>query len=281
MKTQYIASYSSQGAHKLAYTSWGEVDNPRVLVCAHGLTRNRHDFDFIAHFLSRSYRVICFDLPGRGESDWLANKLDYGYPQYITDAMMVISHSAVEKVDWLGTSMGGILGLLLASMDHSPINRLILNDIGPFIPHQALQRIAKYVGKLPLCDSAEELEKVIRKTYAAFGNLSDQSWQEMLTYGKRHLANGKVTLNYDPGIAEPFVNTPIKDIELWPAWQKLSQACLLIRGANSDMLSEQTAQKMLASQPSTQLITIQDTGHSPALMDADQCQKIADWLACH
>jgi len=249
-----------------------------VLICSHGLTRNRHDFDFIADYLSQSYRVICFDLPGRGDSDWLANTINYDYPQYVIDALMVISRAGVDKVDWLGTSMGGILGMLLASMDNSPINRLILNDVGPFIPKQALKDIAQYVGKLPSYNTAKELENYMRTIYAGFGELSDLDWQQMLKYGHKILENGQFTLSYDPGISEPFLSKPLDDIDLWPIWQKIKQTCLLIRGAESGLLTAETANKMTHRGPSPELYTVNKTGHAPALMNIEQCQFIANWL---
>ena len=279
MKTQYLTSCSIGGLHKLAYLEWGEAYNPNVLICAHGLTRNKHDFDVLAKKLSDSYRVICFDLPGRGESDWLNNKMAYDYSQYTVDALMVIARTGVEKVDWLGTSMGGLLGMALASMPNSPIKRLIINDVGPHLPKEALMRIAEYVGQQPYFDTAEELGQYIRTVYAGFGDLTDQQWKNMLTFGQRTLDNGQFTLNYDPDISKVFMDKPLEDLNLWPVWENIAQPTLVIKGKNSDLLQADTAQKMTTTGPNATLITIENTAHAPALMNNVDINIIKDWLS--
>ena len=278
METQYITSCSIGGLHKLAYLEWGEADNPNVLVCSHGLTRNKHDFDVLAETLSDTYRIICFDLPGRGESDWLAHKMSYDYNQYTVDALMVVARTGVEKVDWLGTSMGGLLGMALASLPNSPIKRLILNDVGPYIPKDALTRIADYVGHQPSFDTTEELGQYIRTVYAGFGALTEQQWQNMLTYGQRTLDNGQFTLNYDPEISKAFMDKPLEDMDLWPVWNAIQQPTMVIKGENSDLLDTATAQKMTMTGPKASLITIANTAHAPALMNDADINTIKDWL---
>lgn len=278
MKTHYITSCSIGGLHKLAYSSWGDNDNPNVLICSHGLTRNRHDFDLLAEKLSSKRRVICFDLPGRGESDWLNNKMAYDYNQYTVDALMVIARSGAETVDWLGTSMGGLLGMALASLNNSPIRKLILNDVGPLVPKAALLRIADYVGQQPQVDTPAELKAYIKTIYAGFGELSDEQWQQMLQFGQRTLKNGKLTLNYDPDISVVFKSKPLEDIDLWPLWANIEQETLVIRGETSDLLQLATAEKMLSSKPNAKLINIPNTAHSPALMNDTDIAQIENWL---
>ncbi|PCI70873.1 MAG: alpha/beta hydrolase [Piscirickettsiaceae bacterium] len=278
METKYITSCSVGGLHKLAYLEWGESDNPNVLICSHGLTRNKHDFDVLAETLSDTYRVICFDLPGRGESDWLTHKMAYDYNQYTVDALMVIARTGVEKVDWLGTSMGGLLGMALASLPNSPIKRLILNDVGPHIPKEALMRIADYVGQQPSFNTTKELGQYIRTVYAGFGALTEQQWQNMLTFGQRTLDNGQFTLNYDPDISKAFMDKPLADMDLWPIWSAIQQPTLLIKGENSDLLIKDTAKKMTATGPKATLITIANTAHAPALMNDTDINAIKDWL---
>jgi len=278
MKTQYVTSCSTGGLHQLAYTDWGNKENPDILICSHGLTRNKHDFDALARKLSSKRRVICFDLPGRGESDWLNNKLAYDYNQYTVDALMVIARTGAKKVDWLGTSMGGLLGMALASLENSPIKTLILNDVGPFIPKTALMRIADYVGKLPYFDTANELEGYIRTIYAGFGKLTNEQWKHLLRYGQRRLDNGQVTLNYDPDISLAFSNKPLEDIDLWPVWNSIQQRTLIIRGENSDLLEQSTAEKMIASHANSELLEILNTAHSPALMNDTDIGLIEHWL---
>jgi pimeloyl-ACP methyl ester carboxylesterase len=279
MHTQYLTSCSIGGLHKLAYTEWGDKNNSNVLICSHGLTRNKHDFDELAKHLCSTYRVICFDLPGRGESGWLKNKMAYDYNQYTVDALMLIARTGVKSVDWLGTSMGGLLGMALASMQDSPIKRLVINDVGPFIPKEALLRIAEYVGQQPSFNSDEELETYMRTVYAGFGELSDEQWNNMLTYGKRTLADGQVTLNYDPEISSVFTEKPLEDLNLWPVWEAIKQPTLVIRGADSDLLLSDTAEKMKVSGPKAELMTIPNTAHAPALMNVQDIQKVEHWLA--
>ena len=278
MRTQYVTSCSTDGLHQLAYTDWGDIENPNILICSHGLTRNRHDFDALAKKLSSKRRVICFDLPGRGESDWLTNKMAYDYHQYTIDALMIIARTGAETVDWLGTSMGGLLGMALASLKQSPIQRLILNDVGPFIPKAALMRIANYVGKQPSFDTAAELEAYLRAVYVGFGKLTDEQWQHILRYGQRTLDNGQITLNYDPDISQAFTNKPLADIDLWPVWNNIQLQTLIIRGENSDLLGASTAEEMIEKNVNSELLEIANTAHSPALMNAKDINLIEAWL---
>ena len=162
MRQGSFDSQSSAGAHRVAYTEFGERDNPRVLVCVHGLARNGRDFDRLATALAGEYRVVCPDVVGRGASDWLANKNDYGYPQYLTDMSALFAHLRAERVRWVGTSMGGLIGMLLAAMPDSPVERMVMNDVGPLIPKAALERIGAYVGTDPHFANIAELDGVAR-----------------------------------------------------------------------------------------------------------------------
>ena len=278
MKTQYVTSCSVGGLHRLAYTDWGDIENPNVLICSHGLTRNKHDFDVLAKKLSPKRRVVCFDLPGRGESSWLNNKLAYDYNQYAIDALMIIARTGANKVSWLGTSMGGLLGMTLASLESSPIEQLILNDIGPFVPKSALLRIADYVGKPPCFDTSEELEHYIRTIYADFGELTKEQWQHIKLYSQRVLENGQLSLNYDPDIAKAFNSKPLEDIDLWSVWKKIQQRTLVIHGVDSDLLEPSTAKKMIKTHANSTLLEIPNTGHSPALMNSTDINAIERWL---
>lgn len=278
MKTQYLTSCSIGGLHKIAYTSWGEANNPNVLICSHGLTRNKHDFDVLAEKLSKKRRVICFDLPGRGESSWLNNKSSYNYTQYTVDALMTIATSGVEQVDWLGSSMGGLLGMALSSMSNSPIRKLIINDVGPYIQKEALIRIAEYVGQQAHFDTAEELGLYMRTVYAGFGDLTDQQWDNMLAFGQRTLDNGKLTLNHDPDISRNFIDKPLDDIDLWTVWSTIKQPVLVIQGENSDLLSNEISEKMTTTGPKATRVIIPNTGHAPALMNKHDIGMIERWL---
>lgn len=278
MRALRILSCHPGGFHHLAFTSWGDVDNPRVLVCAHGLTRNSRDFDYLARQLEDRYRVVCLDFPGRGMSDWLDDKNDYNYSQYLIDATVLFAHLRVDNVSWLGTSMGGILGMMIASMPDNPINSLILNDVGPFVPRAALERIARYLGQQPVFESIDELEAYIRKTYAGFGPLSDEQWHHLAVHGKRNLANGKLGTHYDPGIAIPLLDKPTEDIEFWAIWDRIQVPILTLRGESSDLLLDETAQQMRERGPGTELRVIRQAAHAPALMSDQEIGLMADWL---
>ena len=278
MKTQYLQSISSQGLHRIAYTEWGDSNNPNVLVCSHGLTRNKHDFDTLASKLSEQYRVICYDFPGRGESDWLSNKMDYDYQQYTVDALMLIARTGVKHVDWLGTSMGGLQGMILAAMPNSPIRNLILNDVGPFIAKESLAIIASYLGKKEVFNSLKELEQYLKITHAGFGKLSDEQWQQLAINGHRRTEDGKITLRYDPDITQAFSQKNIEDVNLWPLWETIQQRTLLIHGEDSALLDIPTSQKMAMSGPCAQLLNIPHTGHAPALMNSKDINAISQWL---
>jgi len=278
MKTKYIKSISSTGLHKIAYSEWGNSNNPNVLICSHGLTRNKHDFDIIANSLATDYRVLCYDFPGRGESDWLTNKMDYDYQQYTVDALMLIAVSGAEQVDWLGTSMGGIQGLILAAMKGSPIRKLILNDIGPFIPKEALAIIADYLGQQEVFDDLHQLEQYLRLHHAGMGDLSDKQWKQLAIHGHRQLDNGKVTLIYDPDITQVFKANSDKDVDLWPIWQAVHQKTLLIHGAKSPLLNNATVDQMTTTGTCADLLTIVNAGHAPALMNEQDISAVKKWL---
>ena len=169
MRNGSYLSLGPKGFHRVVYTDWGERDNRRVLVCVHGLTRNGRDFDALAAALADGYRVVCPDVVGRGASDWLADKSGYGYPQYLNDMAALLAHLDADDVHWVGTSMGGLIGMMLAAQPGTPVTRLVMNDVGPFIPAPALERIAAYVGLNPKFASVEELDAYLRDVYAPFG----------------------------------------------------------------------------------------------------------------
>ncbi|MFO0995179.1 MAG: alpha/beta hydrolase [Alphaproteobacteria bacterium] len=269
---------SAGGFHRIAYTEWGERDNPRVLVCVHGLTRNGRDFDAIAAALSRRYRVICPDVVGRGASDRLADKTQYGYPQYCADMAALIARLGASEVDWLGTSMGGLIGMLLAARAGAPIRRLVLNDVGPFIPRAALQRLGTYVGKDPRFADEGEAEIYFRRVMAPFGALTDAQWRHVVAHGVEPDGGGRWRLRYDPAIGDPFRGGIFQDVNLWSVWDAIRCPTLVIRGAESDLLLARTAEEMMRRGPRAALREIPGTGHAPALMDETQIKTVAEWL---
>ena len=266
------------GFHRVHYTEWGDPDNPKVLICVHGLTRTGRDFDFLAAALENEYRVICPDVVGRGQSDWLNDKSDYTYPLYVNDMAMLLARIDAERIDWVGTSMGGLIGIFLASYTGSPIHKMVINDIGPRIPAAGLQRVATYVGQVVTFDSIEKMEKFLRTIAATFGNLSDEQWRHMTIHGARQLEDGRYTFAYDPGIAKNFRTLDLKDIDLWSMWDAIHCPTLVLRGEHSDVLDHSDAVTMTERGPKATLIEFPGMGHAPALMADDQIAVVRDWL---
>lgn len=272
-------SLNSKGFHRVAYTQWGDSDNPRVLVCVHGLTRNGRDFDTLAAALAGDYRVVCPDVVGRGASDWLTDKSDYGYPQYLSDMAALVAHLNADSVHWVGTSMGGLIGMLLAALPGSPVTRMVMNDVGPLIPKAALERIAAYVGDDPHFSDLQELDEYLREIYAPFGPFTDEQWHGLVRSSARALDDAKIGLAYDPGIAEPLKAMPKQDLDLWSTWSKVLCPVLVIRGEQSDLLLADTAEQMTTSGPGAELAVLAGMGHAPTLMSEDQIALVSDWLS--
>lgn len=272
-------SLNSNGFHRVAYTEWGARDNPSVLVCVHALTRNGRDFDVLGAALADRYRVVCPDVAGRGASDWLPHKSDYGYPQYLRDMSALFAHLDTDRVHWVGTSMGGLIGMLLAALPGSPIERMVMNDVGPRLPQAALARIGAYVGLDPKFEDVESLDRYLHEVYAPFGPFTDSQWQGLVQSSVRRLDDGRIALAYDPGIAVPFANLPNEDVDLWSSWESVECPVLVIRGERSDLLLEETAERMTTSGPRARLAVVADVGHAPTLMSDDQIALIRDWLA--
>ena len=188
----------------MAYLEWGDPRNNRVLVCVHGLTRSARDFDRLAQAMSEHYRVVCPDVAGRGDSEWLADPALYVIPQYVADMVTLIARLDVEQVDWLGTSMGGLIGLFLAAQKGSPIARLVMNDAGPVVTRTSLERIGSYLGVWPTLPTIEAAEAFVRAVSAPFGPHTDAEWRFLTEVVVRRNADGSYRMHYDPRIAEPY-----------------------------------------------------------------------------
>jgi pimeloyl-ACP methyl ester carboxylesterase len=281
MRKQSFLGLGPHGFHRIAYTEWGDGANPRVVICAHGLTRNGRDFDFLAEALQHDFRVVCPDVVGRGESEWLPNPTGYQYLQYLADMNALIARVNAQTLHWVGTSMGGLIGMMLAAQPNTPIARMVVNDVGPFIPKAALERIATYVGKAPPFEDLRALELYLRFVMAGFGKLTDAQWQHLALHSSRQVESGRYALRYDPGIAAAFNAAPLQDVDLWPVWAGIKCPLLLIRGADSDLLLAETALKMQSSRTGVELVTFADTAHAPALMDAEQIGVVRDFLLRH
>ncbi len=270
---------SAAGLHRIAYLEWGATDNPQVLVCVHGLTRCARDFDNLARALSDRYRVVCPDVAGRGDSDWLADPMLYGVPQYVADMVTLIARLDVEQVHWVGTSMGALIGMALAAQKSTPVSRLVVNDAGPVVAKVALERIATYVGKWPPLPSLHAAEQLVRAVAAPFGPHTDEEWRFLTEVVVRQNADGGYRFHYDPKIAEPFRrDMPEGDMELWPVWDAIRCPTLVIRGAQSDLLSKATAEQMTQRGPKAKLVELPGIGHAPTLLHGDQVSLVREFL---
>jgi pimeloyl-ACP methyl ester carboxylesterase len=248
-----------------------------VVICVHGLTRNGRDFDALAQALAPDFRVLCPDIAGRGQSDWLAHAQDYGYPLYLADMAALIARSGAGQVHWVGTSMGGLIGMMLAAQPQSPLARLVVNDVGPLVQKVALERLAQYVGKAGSFPDEAALEAYLRAVHAPFGPLTGEQWRHLARHSSRRNADGSLSLSYDPAIAAGFSGVR-DDIVLWPVWDAICCPTLVLRGAQSDLLLRETAAEMTQRGPRAQLREFDGIGHAPALMSEDQIEAVRVFL---
>jgi pimeloyl-ACP methyl ester carboxylesterase len=261
--------------HRLAFVEFGNPAAPSVL-CVHGLTRNGRDFDPLAEALADRYHVICPDLPGRGASDWLPDAALYQPASYVAALSHLLAYIN-KNVAWVGTSLGGICGMMVAAAAQTPITKLVLNDIGPLIPAAALARIRDYIGGGPeVFADLGALEAHLRMIHAPFGRLSDAQWRHLARFSARKLNGGGFALHYDPAIATPIKASIPVDADLSVFWERVRAPVLAIRGESSDLLTEATFARM--AQAGAQTLTVADCGHAPALMDAPTIAAIRRFL---
>jgi pimeloyl-ACP methyl ester carboxylesterase len=270
-------SLSPHGFHRVVYFEWGDPAQSRVVICVHGVGRNARDFDVLGEALSSTHRVLAVDMPGRGESDWLADPNDYVFPTYLTTLTALIARSGAETVDWVGTSMGGLLGIVIAAQPKSPIRRLVINDVGPAIEPAAIERIRSYFGADPTFATYAEIEQYIRTISAPFGPLTDTQWEHVTRTNVRQRPDGRWGLAYDPGIAVPFRSSATPP-DLWGVWDAIRMSTLVLRGANSDLLSAATAAEMVRRGPKPTLIEFPGVGHAPMLLSADQIDPVLRFI---
>lgn len=266
----------------MAYWEWGDPRNARVLVCVHGLSRQGRDFDTLARAMCGDYRVVCPDVVGRGLSDWLADPMGYNVPAYVADMVTLIARLDAELVHWVGTSMGGLIGIGLASLPKSPIARLVLNDIGPTLQAEALKRIGDFIGNTPRWDTLDEAADYLRSISEGFGPHSREAWLALSLPQLKPDGDG-FTLRRDPGIAVPFRSVmpeaaAIGETMLWRAYDAIRCPTLLLRGAESDLLSPATAQAMTQRGPKAHLHEFAGVGHAPMLGVADQIAVVREFL---
>ncbi|OGA02059.1 MAG: alpha/beta hydrolase [Betaproteobacteria bacterium RIFCSPLOWO2_02_FULL_64_12] len=278
-RRETVPCASPSGWRRMAYLEWGDPDNSRVLICVHGLTRCARDFDALARELSGHYRVVCPDVAGRGDSDRLRNPMEYAVPTYANDMVALIARLDVEAVHWVGTSLGGLIGLALAALPGSPVTRLVLNDVGPVLSAAALERIGTYVGQAPDFPGMDAAEQYVRAVSAGFGPHSDAQWRFLTEHVVRRNPGGGYTVHYDPAIAVPFnAQQPPRDIELWPQYEAIRCATLVIRGEQSDLLTRETAAQMASRGPRAKVVEIPGVGHAPTLMHPGQIAVVRDFL---
>lgn len=261
----------------LAFMDFGARSRDRVVVCVHGLTRNGRDFDRLATAMSRDFRVIEVDVAGRGRSGWLADKTAYGIPTYLKHMAALLDYRGLQQADWIGTSMGGLIGMFMAAQPESPIRRLVLNDVGPFVPKAALERIGERVGQDPRFRNLQEAAAYFHEAYADFGVPDEVGWSDLTLHSTVRQENGSYALHYDPAIGDPF-REPMQDVDLWAVWDAIECPVLVLRGERSDVLTRETAREMTRRGPKAELVEFADCGHAPALMSEDQIRVVHEWL---
>jgi pimeloyl-ACP methyl ester carboxylesterase len=280
-----VKAVGPHGIVRVAYAEWGPKDAERVVVCVHGLTRNSRDFDFLARRLAqRGLRVIAPDLPGRGKSAWVAAASDYATPLYLAAMNTMIARSGAKAVDWIGTSLGGHVGMEMAALKGAPIRRLVLNDFGARVGGVALQRIASYMRMKRHFESIEELEAHFRSIHAPFGHLSDAQWRHLAEHSAVKTEEGDYRQHYDPAIGRAFAWPMMVDIALWNIWDQVSCPVLILRGEDSDLLHASTVRDMqkrgiAGKNGLVRAVEVRDVGHAPALMNDAQITIIEEFLA--
>lgn len=285
-RLHHVQCLDARGLHRMAYWEHGDPRNPRVLICVHGLSRQGRDFDVLAAALAGDYRIVCPDVVGRGHSDWLADPMAYAVPTYVADMVTLLARLDARELHFLGTSMGGLIGIGLASLANSPVQRLVLNDVGPMIEPPASARIAEYVGRNMHFPDEQAAAVYLRDVSAGFGPMSDAQWMALTRPMLRpdpDGAPGAVRLHYDPQIAVPIRAMTAEILaaatqHLWQAYDAIRCPTLLLRGADSDLLSHATAQEMTRRGPRARLIEFAGVGHAPMLVVPDQIAAVREFL---
>jgi len=281
-RLNHVQCLGTRGLHRMAYWEWGDAANPKVLVCAHGLSRQGRDFDTLADAMSGEYRVVAPDVVGRGQSDWLADPMGYQLPAYVADMVTLLARLNANELHWVGTSMGGLIGLGLASLPNSPISRLVLNDVGPTIQPDAIARIGTYLGLPVRWASVQEAADYMLSISKGFGSHTREQWLRLTEPMLKPDAGG-FKPHYDPQIAVPFrAMTPesaaAAEASLWHAYDAVKCPTLLLRGADSDLLTRDTAFAMTQRGPKAHLHEFTDVGHAPMLVVPEQVAVVREFL---
>lgn len=281
-RLQSVQCLNGRGLHRMAYWEWGDAANPAVLVCVHGLTRQGRDFDTLARTMLDRYRVVCPDVVGRGRSDWLAVPTGYVLPQYVADMVSLLARLNAQTVHWVGTSMGGLIGLGVAALQASPVSKLVLNDVGPHIEPAGIARIGAYVGQPQRWRTLDEAADALWAISAGFGPHTREQWLALSGPQLKSDGDGLVPRS-DPAIAVPFrAITPeiaaAGEAALWQAYDGLACSTLLLRGEQSDLLSHATAQEMASRGPCAPLVEFAGVGHAPMLVQPEQVRAVREFL---
>jgi pimeloyl-ACP methyl ester carboxylesterase len=293
---EYVTCPEPEGEHRMAYWQWGRSDAPHLVLCVHGLTRQGRDFDVLAQALcqratdmGQTLRVVCPDVVGRGESDWLRNPAQYQLPTYAADMFSLLTKLQPTTLDWVGTSMGGLIGMAVAGFAQAPtfakVRRLVLNDVGPVIEPKALSRIGQYLGKFGTYATEQEAADALWQVASSFGPHTPAQWLALTQPMLKPVpdGSGRLTLNYDPALAEPFKAMPPEaagqgEALLWQAYDQITARTLLVRGADSDLLSSATAHAMTQRGPKARLVEFAGVGHAPTFVADDQVQTLLSFL---
>lgn len=280
---QTVQCISPAGLHQMSYKEWGDPGNSKVLICVHGVTRVADDFDMLAQALEEDYRIICPDVVGRGQSSHLPNPQLYQIPQYVSDMVTLLARANAGTVDWFGTSMGGLIGMVLASMKDSPLRKLVLNDVGPSLNFDGLKRIGDSIAQDVRFDTFEEAQRFIREVSISFGPHSDAEWHKIARDVLKQNTDGKWVRHYDLNLAIPVQATTaevaaIGEKMLWAAYDAIMCDTLLVRGAESDLLSKATATQMQERGPRAEVVEIPGVGHAPTFVQQDQIAIVKEFL---
>jgi len=267
------------GFHGLHYTEWGPRDARQTILCVHGYSGNARDFDALASALARDARVVCLDVAGRGRSDWLASALHYQFPQFLSDIAALVRRLGVERLDWVGTSMGGLLGLLFAAQPGTPVRRLVLNDVGAFVPADGLREIAHRLAAPDRFETLAQVEQHVRATHREWGAITDAQFRALARHHARRLPQGGYRLHYDPRIARLVQSVPFVDgLHFWDAWDRVECPVLIVRGEHSRILPADVAARMVDTHPDARLFEVEGAGHAPALMSAEEIARVRNFL---
>ena len=281
MKSKTVRVPHGKGEVALHYLEWGAAKAERTAVCVHGISRNAHDFRWLAECLAEAgWRVLSFDMVGRGKSAWLDDPKEYTIPNYVQHMVHAIARLGLQDVDWIGTSMGGLIGMGLA-VSNAPLRRLVLNDVGPFISAQALAGIADAVAGPPSLVSVEEVSGYLKGRFTPYGPVSDEQWHEIAGNSVRKEKSGRLRLHYDPGISAPMEGMTPVDVDLWGLYDRITVPVMALRGAVSRILDQATAEEMTHRGPHAMLFTFHNITHPLWLADSEQVHLVRDWLLGH